>query len=238
MSRTMRDTFVIVRRELTDLTGDVALIIVALASAIGLPLYLGYLAAAGHLAAVHIEVWALEVTLVQVFLASTTALQGLAVEREQGTLMPLIMAPVSDAALFLGKALPSVLLSVGQAVIALGLFVIMLAALNHTFLLQLDLSAVSITAATTLSAAMMCAGIGLPLALRLRSSRAIALGLTLSSLAVISLESTLGLWSLLDPAGRALRFDTAVTQPALGLAILALGAAFYRRDRIVTNLWR
>ena len=238
MSTDARDTLVIVRRELGDLTGDAALIIVAVGSAVGLPLYLGYLAAAQGLAPGHMPAWALEATLLQVFVASTTALQGLAIEREQGTLAPLIVTPVSDLALFLGKALPSVLLSVGQGAIALGLFLVTLAARDPALLARLDPAAILAVSAGALSAAMMCAGIGISLASRMRSSRAIALGLTLSSLAVIALESTLGLWSMFDPTGRALGPDLAITQPALGLATLAVSAALYRRARIVKGLWR
>jgi len=238
MSADARDTFVIVWRELCDLACDKALVIVVAGSTFGLPLYLGYLAATQHLAASHMPAWGLEVVLLEVFIASTTALQGLAVEREQGTLLPLIASPVSDLALFLGRALPAVLLSAGQSAVALGLFLMMLAVREPAMLSGFKPATVLLVSASALSAAMMCAGLGISLGSRMRSSRAIGLTLTLSSLGVVSLESALGLWGMFDPVGRALASDLTMTQPALGLAALAAGAALYRRAKLVQSLWR
>jgi ABC-type Na+ efflux pump permease subunit len=232
------DALTMAWRELVDLRSDAAVVVVALGSACGLPLYLGYLAAAQRLIPSHIGAWTLEVTLAQVFVASTTALQGLALEREQGSLVPLLLTPASDLALFLGKVLPSILLSVAQAAVALLLFAGVLAMGNPAMLPRLDPSALLVTVSGTVSAAMMCAGIGVSVGSRLRSSRAIALALTLISLGVVSLESTLGLWTLFDPIGRALALDVAITQPALGLATLFVSATLYQRSKLVKRLWR
>ncbi|GEM_PF-3415593 len=237
MARIVRDILIVVKRELSDFSKERAVLAADAFSAVALPLYLGRLAASVHLAPARVSIWVLMIALAQVFIVSTSALQALALEREHRTLAPLLMTPLSERAIFLGKTLPTVAIAVFQGVFSVTLFLCATHFSAHWPVALADWGSIALAIALTVSTAFQCAGWGVVVGSLIRSSRATGLAVTLLSLAFSAFAANLGLWALADPLGREFRLEVILTQPALGLGMFLLAASMYRRTTLLARIW-
>ena len=232
----LRHTAIIAQRELGDLWRERAMMIVAALFTFGIPVYLAIVAGSMGLRENYVLIWVLDSAIMPIFPAAMMMVHTFISERDQGVLPTLLATPVSNFALFCGKTIPIIMLGVGQGIGAAIVFVASLLLVYHYPFTAAATAPLAILPMIVICATLLICGVGVTIASRIRSIRSAALALTFSSLGILGLEFSLGLWLMLNPLGHQVAPDLLTSQVALGLASLVIGANTYRREQIVSLL--
>jgi ABC-2 type transport system permease protein len=152
-------------------------------------------------------------------------------ERERNTLETLLATPVSDRAIYLGKVLAAVGISVTCALVALAAALVTAHLQGEDAWAELGLSGVALLAGGALAFALTATAVATAISSRLRVARSAQ---QMSSILTLVL-SMLFLWlttlvPLASPWGQVLAVEGVLT--ALGLAALALGLRTFTRHRL------
>jgi len=162
--------------------------------------------------------------------------QAFIADRDRGILPTLLATPISNLALFTGKALPIIVLGLVQGFCGFMVFCLTLWLRRPDLLAAANRFALLLVPLLVLCTTLVVCGLGIIVVSRTRSPRTASLLLTLSSMGVLTCEFLLGLFLMIDRVGRLMVPDAVVTQAALGLALLVVAANTYQRERIIARL--
>lgn len=235
MSPSARHGLIITGWELRQLLHERPIMVMAALLTFALPAYLG---AACSPASVTSEIYfsSLESAFAPIFVASMMMVQAFIADRDRGILPTLLATPISNLALFTGKALPIIVLGLVQGACGLAVFGLTLWIEHPALLAATDRFALSLIPFFVVCTTLVVCGLGIIVVSRTRSPRSASLLLTLSSLGVLICEFMIGLFLMFDRSGPMLAPDAIITQAALGIALLVVAANTYQRERIIARL--
>ena len=235
MRASVRHGLIITGWELRQLLHEKPIMVMAGLFTFALPAYLGAACTPSSIAS-GLYISAMESAFAPIFVASMMMVQAFIADRDRGILPTLLATPISNLALFAGKALPIIILGLVQGACGLTIFGLMLW-LEHPFLLAAaNRYALSLIPLLVICTTLVVCGLGIIVVSRTRSPRSASLLLTFSSLGVLMGEFLIGLFLMFDRAGRLLAPDAILTQAALGIALLIVAANTYQRERIIARL--
>ena len=236
MKPSARHAFIIALRDLGELWHERATMIVCAIFTFAFPSYLGWMAATIHLNPTHVLIWALDCSMMPIFPAAMMMVHTFIAERDQGILPTLLATPVSNLALFTGKAVPIIMLGISQGLGAYATYCLTIYFRNREVILAADRVGLIVLPLMLVCTTLLVSGAGIIIASRVRAIRTAALALTFCSLFILSAEFGVALWLMLDPLGHELALDAIISHTCLGVATLTVAANTYRREQIVAQL--
>jgi len=236
MRATARHGLIITGWELSQLLHERPIMVLAALFTFALPVYLAAAYSASGASSGYIYLWAMESAFAPIFVASMMMVQAFIADRDRGILPTLLATPISNLALFAGKALPIFVLGLVQGFCGFMVFCLTLWLKRPDLLTAANRSALLLIPLLVVCTTLVVCGIGIIVVSRTRSPRSASLLLTFSSLGVLTCEFLLGLFLMFDRVGRLLVADAVVTQAALGVALLVVAANTYQRERIIARL--
>lgn len=236
MSPTVRHALIITGWELGELVRERAMMALAALFTIALPVYLAWMSWSSNVNPDFISFWALESAFAPIFLASMMMVHTFISDRDQGILPTLLATPISNLALFVGKALPIIVLGVVQGCCGSAIFILALWLHRPNLLATADRFALLLVPPVVVCTTLVVCGLGIIVASHVRSPRSASLVLTFCALGVLICEYTLALYLMITPVGRLLAPEAVVAQGALGIALLVVAANTYQRERILAQL--
>jgi hypothetical protein len=235
MRASARHGLIITGWELRQLLHEKAIMIMAGLFTFALPAYLGATCTPSSMAS-GLYFSALESAFAPIFVASMMMVQSFIADRDRGILPTLLATPISNLALFTGKALPIIVLGLFQGACGLSMFAFMVWLKHPGMLAEANRFAVSLIPLLVICTTLVVCGLGIIVVSRTRSPRSASLLLTFSSLGVLMCEFLIGLFLMFDRTGHRLAPDAILTQAALGIALLVVAANTYQRERIIARL--
>lgn len=236
MRATVRHGLIITGWDLGELLHERLLMALAAMFTFALPVYLAVAYSSSGASSAYIYLWALESAFAPIFVASMMMVQAFIADRDRGILPTLLATPISNLALFAGKALPIIVLGLVQGFCGFTVFCLTLWLERPDLLAAANLFALLLIPLLVVCTTLVVCGLGIIVVSRTRSPRSASLLLTFSSLGVLTCEFLLGLFLMSDRVGRLLAPDAVVTQTALGIALLVVAANTYQRERIIARL--
>lgn len=236
MRATIRHGLIITGWELSELLHERPLMALAALFTFALPVYLAALYSASGTGSGYVYLGALESAFAPIFVASMMMVQAFIADRDRGILPTLLATPISNLALFAGKALPIIALCLIQGFCGFIAFCLTLWLKRPDLLAAANRFALLLIPLLVLCTTLVVCGLGIIVVSRTRSPRTASLLLTLSSIGVLTCEFLLGLFLMIHRVGRLMVPDAVVTQAALGLALLIVAANTYQRERIIARL--
>ncbi len=236
MRATARHGLIITGWELSELLHERPIMALAALFTFALPVYLAASYSASGANSGYIYLWALESAFAPIFIASMMMVQAFIADRDRGILPTLLATPISNLALFAGKALPIIALCLVQGFCGFIVFCLTLWLKRPDLLAAANRFALLLIPPMVVCTTLVVCGLGIIVVSRTRSPRSASLLLTLSSISVLTCEFLLGLFLMIDRVGRLMVPDAVVTQAALGIALLVVAANTYQRERIIARL--